>query len=200
MILLKDIRDTLCDTCFVPVIGGGRVKPGEVQLWGGRLGTVLRDDAEQVRAARLLVPELCDLKNVLENLGAQAVKEKDYIRLLRYCCNRSLEKCLESWRALVEDGLKEISPYSSSSDRGDMLEDLRNVPCWWTKSNEARALDGNPPLLFERPENWPDWLPADSLHPTMKQTAEDWETKAKEQESVKIWKESISKWLLKKTG
>ena len=52
--LQKKIRDTLTETPFVPVIGGGRVRPGEVQLWQDRLGFVLRDEAQQVRDACLL--------------------------------------------------------------------------------------------------------------------------------------------------
>ena len=63
--LQKDIWNTLCQTSFVPVIGGDRVRPGEVQLWNGRLGFVMKEDTEAVQEACLLEPELCDLKNLL---------------------------------------------------------------------------------------------------------------------------------------
>ena len=188
MRLKKKIRGTLSETPFVPIIGGGRVKPGEVQLWQGRLGFVLRDEAQQVRDAYLLVPELSDMKNVLRDFDAQDIEDKAYICLLRYCRNDSLEECLASWRVFAEGGLKRVSSVSSYH------EELLKVPCWWTETGVARALNGTRPLLFARPEGWPDWLPADSLHPSMRKVLEQWETK---DEIPEIWRELISGRLLK---
>ena len=188
MRLQKKIRGTLSETPFVPIIGGGRVKPGEVQLWQDRLGFVLRDEAQQVRYACLLVPELSDMKNVLRGFDAQDIEDKAYICLLRYCRNDSLEECLVSWRVFAEGGLKRVS--SVSSDH----EELLKVPCWWTETGAARALDGTRPLLLARPEGWPDWLSADSLHPSMRKVLEQWKTK---DEIFEIWKELISGRLLK---
>ena len=193
--LQKAIRDTLNSTSFVPVIGGAFVKPTEAQLWNDRLGNALRDDVEQVRDARLLVPDLHDLKVVLQGLGAGTVEEKDYSRLLRYCRNDSPQACFASWRALVTGGLRRVR---SGRDSGGDLESLRTVPCWWTENDKARALSDDPPMLFARPEDWPDWLPADTLHSRMRAAVKRWRTRAQERKKTGMswdfdtWDELIS--------
>ncbi|MYC15944.1 MAG: hypothetical protein F4Y39_19640, partial [Gemmatimonadetes bacterium] len=203
--LQKDIWDTLCQTPFVPVIGGDRVRPGEVQLWNDRLGHVLRDDTNEVRKACLLVPELQDLADILKRFGAKYIKKEDYIRLLSYCRNESPKECFESWGVLVKGGLKRIpSGYSRNhEDREYLLEGLRAVPCWWTGKEVARTLNGNLPMILVRPEDWPDWLPADSLHPRMRKVIERYETKAKKGdngETLEIWRDLISGWILQQRG
>ena len=180
--LKKKIRDTLCETPFVPTIGGDRVKPREVQLWNDRLGSVLRDETQQVQDADLLVPELSDLKNVLKGFDAQDIEGEDYIRLLRYCRNDSLKECFESWRVLVRGGLKRVSSVSPWKNHEELLKYLREVPCWWTGTGAAQALADARPLLFARPKGWPDWLPADSLHPRIRKVLKRWETRAKKSE------------------
>ena len=200
--LQKDIWDTLCETPFVPVIGGDRVRPGEVQLWNDRLGRVLRDDTNEVRKACLLLPEHQDLADVLKRFGAKYIQKEDYIQLLRYCRNESPKECFASWQVLVKGGLKRIpSGYSQNpEDRENLLELLRAVPCWWTEKETARTLNGNLPMILVRPEDWPDWLPVDSLHPRMREVLKRWETGAKKEnksEILQIWKELISEWLLK---
>lgn len=200
--LQKDIRETLCQTSFVPIIGGDRVSPGDVQLWNNRLGFVLRDDAKEVRDACLLVPELSDLANVLKRFGANYIENEDYIRLLSYCRNESLRECFASWRVLVKGGLKRIpSRYSrNQEDREDLLERLRAVPCWWTGKEVAQTLNGSFPMTLVLPEDWPDWLPTDSLHPRMRKVIERYETKAKKgdnRETLEFWRDLISGWILK---
>ena len=176
--LQRDIRDTLYQTPFVPVIGGSRVRPGDVQLWKDRLGLVLRDDAKEVQKACLLAPELRDMTGVLDSFGAKEIENEDYIRLLTYCRNNSLKECFEIWRVLAVGGLARVySPYSWERNR--LLECLRKVPCWWTDKESARGLSGDCPLLFDRPKNWPEWLPADSLHPRMRKVVQKWEMRAK---------------------
>ncbi len=197
--LQKKIRDTLCETPFVPTIGGDRVKPREVQLWNDRLGSVLRDETQQVQDAYLLVSGLNDLKNILKDFNAQDIKDEDYIRLLRYCRNDSLKECFASWRVLAGGGLKRVS-LVSSWNREELIKYLREVPCWWTGTGAARALADARPLLFTRPEDWPDWLPADSLYPRMRKVLKLWETRAKKldkDEILEIWRELISGRLLK---
>ena len=200
--LQKDIWDTLCHTPFVPVIGGDRVSPGDVQLWNDKLGLVLRDDAKEVRDACLLVPELSDIANVLKRFGAKQIENEDYIRLLSYCRNESLKECFASWQVLVKGGLKRIpSRYSRNhEDREDLLERLRAVPCWWTGKEVAQTLNGSLPMTLVLPEDWPDWLPTDSLHPRMRKVIERYETKAKIRdngETLEIWRDLISGWILK---
>ena len=179
--LRKGLRETLCETAFVPVIGGGRVKPGEATLWSDRLGFVLQDDAREVRDTCLLVPELRDLSGVLKSFDARYIEAEDYIRLLRHCRNDSLEECLASWRAWAGGGLKRLRLGVS---REGLLEYLRKIPCWWTEMRSARALGGVVPLLRTRPEDWPGWLPADSLHPAMLKMLERWEEWLKKQDGT----------------
>ena len=107
--LQNRIRIILRETSFVPVIGGNQVRPSEVQLWQDRLGFVLRDNEEQVQTAGLLEPELADLADILEGLNAQKIDLEEYIRLLRYCRNDSIDECFESWRVLGEIGLERVS-------------------------------------------------------------------------------------------
>ncbi len=198
--LQKGIRETLCETPFVPVIGSEKVKPAEVRLWSDRLGFVLRTDAQEVRDARLLVPQLRDLSGVLKSFNARYIEAEDYIRLLRHCRNDSLEECLASWRAWAGGGLKRPSN-QWGEDRKKSLEWLREVPCWWTEPETARAFDGVAPLLRARPEDWPDWLPADSLHPAMRKMLQQWEIWLKKPGNdalSKEFKECISGRLLEK--
>ena len=74
-----------------------------MQLWNDRLGSVLRDETQQVQDAYLLVSGLNDLKNILKDFNAQDIKDEDYIRLLRYCRNDSLKECFASWRVSEVD-------------------------------------------------------------------------------------------------
>ncbi len=200
--LQKDIRSTLSETSFVPIIGGGRVRPGEVQLWQDSLGFVLRDDANEVREARLLTPDLRDTESVLKSFDAQNVENEGYIRLLGHCRNDSLKECLKSWLVLARHGLKRFPASWKEEERQESLKCLRKVPCWWTETGAARALDGTRPLLFARPEDWPDWLPADCLHPRMRTAVKRWEKRSEGREEgggvFNIWKELISKSLLRK--
>ncbi len=167
----QTIRGTLKKTPFVRVIGGGRATPGEVRLWKDRLGFVLREDVQEVRDARLLVPELRDLGDILEDFFcAQEVEDEKYIRLLRHCRNDSLEACLSSSLVLVLGGLKRLD--REEWHREELLEVLRKVACWWVETGSARALDGHIPLLRARPKDWPNWLPADALHPKMRKMLE----------------------------
>ena len=145
------------------------------------------------------MPELSDLKNVLKGFDAQDIEDEDYIRLLRYCRNDSLKECFASWRVLAGSGLKRVSLVSSWK-REELIKYLREVPCWWTGTGAARALANARPLLFTRPEDWPDWLPADSLYPRMRKVLKRWKTRAKKldkDEILEIWRELISGRLLK---
>ena len=171
------IRKTLKSTPFVPVIGGGFVNPEEVQLWQDRLGNVLRDYALDVRNAHLLVPNLQEMNSVLEDLGARRVGDGSHILLLRHCPNDSLPACFASRRALITGGLNRVSPQWDADGRAHNLACLRDVPCWWTEVGTRRPLSDAPPLLFSRPKDWPEWLPADTLHARMRKAIERCEKK-----------------------
>ena len=170
--LRSAIRSTVESTPFVPILGGERVKPGDVRLWNYRLGDVLREDVPEVREARLLVPDLTDLRSALEKFDANKFSEDEHIRLLRHCRNESIEACFASFRALFRGALKQVGPTWYAEKRERDLRNLRAVPCWWTEDGKPRALDDEPRLLFRRPSDWPDWLPADTLHPRMRNAVE----------------------------
>lgn len=172
------IRSTVESTPFVPVLGGVRVKPCDVRLWKDRLGDVLREDVQEVRDAHLLVPDLNDLRPVLEKFDAEKISNDEHIRLLRHCRNDSLETCFESFRALIQGGLKRVPSSWHDEDRKRYLAYLRAVPCWWTKDGDSRGLNAHPPLLLHRPSGWPSWLPGDTLHPRMRKAVENWEKRA----------------------
>ncbi len=180
-ILQNQIRTQLLETPFIPVIGGERVKPREVQIWDNGLGAVLRHDPQEVRQARLLTPDLLKLRPVLRKLNGRNLDGADFVRLLRFCCNGSLRECIESWRVLV----------SSLERAGEFAAVLRQVPCWCTDTG-VRALDGSHPLLIKRPPDWPNWLPADSLHPKMREELNQWEEETSDKETAPFWRELLA--------
>ena len=162
------------------------VKPQEAQVWDNGLGTVLRPDPEEVHQARLLTPDLLDLTDLLRSLDAENLADGDFVQLLRFCCNGSLMECVDSWRVLV-----------SSLERANEFPDaLRQVPCWWTNTG-ARALDGSRPLLLNLPEDWPSWLPADSLDPQMREELKQWEAETSDKQTGPLWRELVSERLLR---
>ena len=101
-----------------------------------------------------IVPELSDLKNVLKGFDAQDIEDADYIRLLRYCRNDSINECFESWRVLAKDGLRASLLGGLNGivrNDQDVCRSLREVPCWWTETGAcARTRSTVPsPLLFD---------------------------------------------------
>ncbi len=167
----KTIRKTMRSTPFVPVIGGRKVPPPESKCWKDNLDNVLRTNEQAIKDASLATPELSDLSGVLKKLGATEIEDSEYVRLLRYCRNESLEDSIASFQVLMEDGLK----YTH-----EQLDLLRIIPCWWTEDGRPRPLADKSPLLWEQRENWPDWLAADSLHPKFREKIKEWEKRQKE--------------------
>lgn len=165
----QTIREKMRTTPFVPIIGGGKVAPCESTVWENDLGKVLRTDEQEVKDAALVRPRLCDLFKGLRKLGAKEIEDSEYVWLLRYCHNNSLEACIRSFRVLK--GCLEAALSNPDARRKIYAVDF--VPCFWTESEQARPLATKPPLLWEKPEDWPEWLPADSLHPTFRTKIEE---------------------------
>ena len=192
----RTIREKIRSAPFVPIIGGGKVAPPESKLWKDKLGDVLRPDKQPVKAAALVTPELSDLSRILEELGATEIEGDEYVRLLRYCRNESLEDCIASFQVLTEGGLKQI-PYGVR-EREQTFNLLREVPCWWTDNEQARSLDGECPLLWDKPKDWPKWLTADSLHPESRKKIGEWEKERKENDRLnQPWKDLTNDFLLR---
>ena len=172
----KTIREKMRSTRFVPVIGGGKVPPRESQLWKDNLGSVLRADEQKVKETSLVVPELSGSSDILEELGATEIEGDEYVWLLRYCRNESLEDCIASFQILMEGGLRYIHKQSDL---------LRAIPCWWTEDGHPRPLAEKSPLLWNKPKKWPDWLTVDSLHPKFREKIKAWEKRQKEEGALK---------------
>ena len=200
--LLKEIKKLILNkmrtTPFVPIIGGGKLPPTETRLWKGGLGTILREDEQAVKDAKLVAPELSKLFPKLEYLGAQYIGDDEHIRLLRYCRNGSQEECIHSFRALAKTGLSWLhQQYGEREKPGLVL--LRNVPCWWTDKQTSRSLEAKPkpPLLWKKPDEWPDWLAVDSLHPEFQEEIEKWakeeNSEADNQPWIKLTEDCLSK-------
>ena len=170
----RTIREKMRSTPFVPVIGGRKVSPPEGKRWKDKLGEVLRTNEQVVKDASLVTPELSDLSNILKGLGTAEIEGDEYVRLLLYCRNESLEDCIDSLRVLTKGGLKHTR---------EQLDLLRAIPCWWTEGERPRPLTDRSPLLLKQQEDWPDWLATDSLHPKFRAEIEKWE---KRQEEVDI--------------
>ncbi len=159
--LTVTIWKTLLNHAWVPVLGGSRVMPYEVKLWEDGLGEVLREDADDVKGAHLLIPRLQVWASSLQDdFDADFLPENEYFEMLCFCKNDSLEACLRSYRVLIE----RLRCHGETSG-------FEDVPCWWTADESARPLWGTNAFLFKEQQEWPEWLTIDILHP---QFAETW--------------------------
>lgn len=172
----KTIWRKMRTTPFVPVLGGERVCPPDSTCWKDKLGQVLREDEKEIQKAALVTPALSDFSNVLKKLGASEIEDSQFVHLLRYCCNESLDDCISSFHVLLEGGLNRVQ----ENNEEESLNPLRQAPCWWTNDARARQLDEMPPFLWKKPEDWPGWLAVDALHPEFRLEIENWEKEYKE--------------------
>lgn len=162
----RHIVDAIKETAFVPVIGGARVKPCEVNLWKRApdskpdIGSVVIATHDEVKQENLLVPNFNSLdgvRNMLKRLSAEEIDTNRHAELLRHCRHESMDDCLRALK--VADSIMRENP-------GDEVEkSLRQAPFWWTNQEQARAFDGSDGrvLLYNKPADWPAWLPVDSL-------------------------------------
>ena len=167
------LASAVADTAFVPTIGvgGGLVKPSEARLWEHGLGDVLSKTRGEVSAARLLDSSLAcnsEARRVLKQLGAESINPPKHADLLRHCKNDSLEACLAAWKVAGD-----IARKMSKEDADAAINALKNAPIWWTDAGTPRPLNGDTPLLLERPDKWPDWLKADEVAPKFRRMIKD---------------------------
>ena len=172
----RAICQTVRSTCFVPVLGGKRVSPTVCKCWEDKLGEVVQSDSQEVQKANLIVPVLSSLSDVLKKLGASEIDNSQFVHLLRYCHNKSFNDCISSFQVLADGGLKR----AKTDKDEETLSLLRQVPCWWTEDGKARQLQAMPALLWEKPDEWPDWLAVNSLHSEFQTEIEKWENQHKE--------------------
>ena len=130
---------------------------------------MLQENEKEIQKAALLTPALSDFSNVLKKLGASEIGHSQFVYLLRYCRNESLDDCMSSFHVLLEGGLNRVQ----ENNEEEALNLLRQVPCWWTNDGRARQLNEMPPFLWKKPEDWPGWLAADTLHPEFRTEIEE---------------------------
>ena len=153
------IAETVLGTAFVPVIGGGCVKPAEVRLWQLEIGKVLRP--EKVGDRKILAPELEEIRGIISNLIPHHNIRKgalEHAEILQNCKNNSLEECLEAVKIAVKIRRSAL-PNARQVD-----ESLEKAPFWWT-GETGRALTGESRLLQKQPDEWPDFIKCDELDP-----------------------------------
>lgn len=193
---LKEIKNLILEkmqtTPFVPVIGGEKLPPTETWLWRDGLGDILRKDEQEVKEAKLVAPELSSLFSALKDLGAQDIEDYKHIQLLRYCRNGSQEECIASFRALTKTGLNWL--HQQYGERENYrLALLHEVPCWWTNKQTSRSLEAKPPLLWKKPNEWPNWLAVDTLHLEFQEEIEKWEKKEESESYNQLTENRLSK-------
>ena len=153
------IAETVLGTAFVPVIGGGCVKPAEVRLWQLEIGKVLRP--EKVGDRKILAPELEEIRGIISNLiPCHNIRKGalEHAEILQNCKNNSLEECLEAVKIAVKIRRSAL-PNARQVD-----ESLEKAPFWWT-GETGRALTGESRLLQKQPDEWPDFIKCDELDP-----------------------------------
>ena len=169
--------NAVAQTPFVPVIGGGKVKPAEARIWRHRLGEVLRENNRGVREAKLLIPSLTaesDVRSILEKkLEANHVSWHEHAELLRSCRNDTLTECHAAWQ-VAGDIMSEASKIPLEQKEA-VIDALKDASIWWTDAGIPRPLNGDIPLLQKRPkpQDWPDWLKADALSPEFRKLLTD---------------------------
>lgn len=154
--LASSILNALTEAAFVPIIGGTKVRPRDVKVWWGTFGTVLRPNSVHLRQYKLLHPSVDGRNVILQGLGAKKVETREFFGALRYCRNQSAQDCGRVVDVLANEGLPMIGWHDYGEDW------FAQIPCWWTEDGRARSLVG-PPLLFEGPAQWPDFIRADAL-------------------------------------
>ena len=165
----------VAQTSFVPVIGGEKVKPAEVRIWRHGLGSILCEQHSNVREAKLLIPSLSaepDVRGILAKLEAKHVALHEHAKLLQSCQSDTLHACHVAWQVAGDiacEANKNTGPEHIQPDRiqeaNTALVKLKEAPIWWTEEESSRPLNGDIPLLQERPREWPKWLKADALSP-----------------------------------
>jgi len=155
MRLGESIAKSVCETAFIPVIGGGRALPGDVLLWKYGLGDVVSPG--KVRGKNLCEMEIQDNDDsvcILSELGAQDMTIPEHADFLYFCKKSTKDECLHTWG--VAQSLMQ-NAYSSTKEK--CANALRKAPFWWTRTGRARAIESDIPLTKKKPKNCPDWLP-----------------------------------------
>ena len=170
-LIQQAIAGTVTSSEFVRLIGGGRARPGDVRTWEHNLdGIVPPVVAGTIKLpTRELSAEFGELRSIF---GAEPLRARDYASIL------AQTRCTDP-----EEAVKALAVAYSGCLAADIQHDLigllARAPIWPTDLGHYRALDGHPRLLKVRPSRWPDWLPAEALHPTAQELLNGYDTPAK---------------------
>ena len=154
------IFDTIEETEFVPVIGGARVKPRKVKLWKHHIGSVVSATHDAIKRENLLdfnSPDADGVRNMLKKFGAEEIGINQHAELLRHCRHDTMDDCFRA--------LKVAASIMRQNSDEETIKSLQRAPFWWTDQERARALDGGDgkALLNKKLDDWPAWLPVDSI-------------------------------------
>lgn len=155
-LIQQTIALAVTSSSFVPVLGGGSERPDNVRTWEHGLDIIT--PAKLAREKTLAAPELAsvfaDLRSVY---GAQPLRPADYADLLSRMRAVTREGALRSLDVAYAGCLVHTQQIT-------VLGVLAQAQIWPTEDGGFRALEGKRSFLLERPDVWPEWLPADVLH------------------------------------
>ena len=182
------IATTVQETAFIPLIGGGMAKPGDVRLWKHGLGNAV--DPSKVKDQNLCRPDINNDEGsaeILSHLGAKRASNPELAQLLRFCRNRDEKDCLMTWN-VAQTLMSEIK----SEEKAECTEELRKAPFWLSANGEvkARSIDGEIPLVATKPKDLPHWLPVDVIDKRFRELVQD-EIK-RHKEGDESWENTLS--------
>lgn len=157
-LIQQAIARAVTEAEFIPVIGGRSVKPADCRVWEHELDRVV--PAKLGREKKLAVPTLSPVFGELRSpFEAQPLRPADYAETLSRTRALTLDAAVQALRITYSGCL-------ASTQQDPVMQTLARAQIWPTAEGTFRALDQAPSLLRHRPEEWPAWLPADTLHPS----------------------------------
>ncbi|RWE22857.1 MAG: hypothetical protein EOS41_23530 [Mesorhizobium sp.] len=155
-LIQQAIARAVTEADFIPVLGGGKVKPAECRVWEHEFDRIV--PSKLARENRLAVPALTPVFGELRSpFDAQPLRPVDYAEILGRTKALSLDAAVQALRIVYSACL-------ASTQQNAVMQTLAHAQIWPTAEGTFRALNQAPGLLRHRPEEWPTWLPADTLH------------------------------------
>ncbi len=169
-LIQQAIGSTVRSAAFIPLIGGGHARPGDVRTWEHDLYELVSGSIG--RKLHLPTPELlkvfADLRTIF---GAEPLRASDYAALLAELKIDTVAKSLRAIRVAHAACLSSVQPTG-------LIEPLTRASIWATDDDLFRSLQARPPLLRQRPSEWPEWLPTHALHPEVLELLESYDAAA----------------------
>ncbi len=169
-LIQQAIAAAVSDAAFVKLIGGGKTRPSEVRTWDHGLDELTsRSLGLKLRLpTREMVAVFAELRTIW---NAEPLRSSDYAIILEGLRIDTVPKALRAIRIAHAACL-------STPQAAQLTEALAKAPIWPTEDGRFRSLTERLPLLRRRPEEWPNWLHADSLHPEALELLESYDVAA----------------------